>query len=87
MTHERSVKKQLQSPNTDGLRHKCIFQEGRTVKAKPMVMLLTMLAGWMKRQQQEIIEYLKAENNILGDELQKATGKLLSGVRKCASAH
>lgn len=29
------------------------------MKTKPMVMLLTMLAGWMNRQQQEIIEYLK----------------------------
>lgn len=38
-------------------------------------MLLTMLAGWMNRQQQEIIEYLKAENAILREELQKATGK------------
>jgi hypothetical protein len=44
------------------------------MKTKPMVMLLTMLAGWMNRQQQEIIEYLKAENAILRDELQKATG-------------
>ncbi|MCK4886568.1 MAG: integrase core domain-containing protein, partial [Planctomycetes bacterium] len=45
------------------------------MKIKPMVMLLTMVAGWMNRQQQEIIEYLKAENVILRDELQKATGK------------
>jgi len=45
------------------------------MKTKPMVMLLTMLAGWMNRQQQEIIEYLKAENGILRDELQKATGR------------
>ena len=45
------------------------------MKTKPMVMLLTMLAGWMNRQQQEIIEYLKAENGMLRDELQKATGK------------
>ena len=43
------------------------------MKTKPMVMLLTMLAGWMNRQQQEIIEYLKAENGILRDELQKAS--------------
>ena len=34
------------------------------MKTKPMVMLLTMLAGWMNRQQQEIIEYLIAENGI-----------------------
>ena len=45
------------------------------MKTKPMTMLLMMLAGWMNRQQQEIIEYLKAENGILRDELLKATGK------------
>ena len=45
------------------------------MKTKPMVMLLTMLAGWMNRQQQEIIEYLKEQNKILRDELLKATGK------------
>ena len=38
-------------------------------------MLLTMLAGWINRQQSEIIEYLKEENSILRDELLKATGK------------
>ena len=45
------------------------------MKAKPMTMLLAMLAGWINREQQEIIEYLKAENSILKDELLKATGK------------
>ncbi len=45
------------------------------MKTKPMVMLLTMLAGWINRQQQEVIDYLKAENSILREELQKATGK------------
>ncbi|MHC4756385.1 MAG: hypothetical protein ACYTBP_14715 [Planctomycetota bacterium] len=29
------------------------------MKAKPMTMLLAMLAGWINRQQQEMIEYLK----------------------------
>jgi len=38
-------------------------------------MLLAMLAGWINREQQQIIEYLKAENSILKDELLKATGK------------
>lgn len=42
---------------------------------KPMTMLLMMLAGWINRQQQEAIEYLKAENAILKEELLKATGK------------
>ena len=45
------------------------------MKAKPMTMLLIMLAGWINRQQQEVSEYLKAENSILKDELLKATGK------------
>ncbi len=37
-------------------------------------MLLMMLAGWIKRQQ-EAINYLKEENKILKHELLKATGK------------
>ena len=45
------------------------------MKTKPMAMLLAMLAGWINRQQQEVIEYLKAENGILKEELLKATGK------------
>ena len=45
------------------------------MKTKPMTMLLMMLAGWINRQQQEAIEYLKEENSILKEELQKATGK------------
>ena len=45
------------------------------MKTKPMTMLLAMLAGWINREQQQIIEYLKAENNILKEELLKATGK------------
>lgn len=32
------------------------------MKIKPMGILLTMLAGYINRQQQEVIEYLKAEN-------------------------
>ncbi len=43
--------------------------------AKPMTMLLAMLAGWINREQQQIIEYLKAENSILKEELLRATGK------------
>jgi putative transposase len=42
---------------------------------KPWMMLVAMIAGWMNRQQQEIIEYLQAENDILREERQKATGK------------
>jgi putative transposase len=45
------------------------------MNTKPMAMLLTMLAGWINRQQSEIIEYLMAENSILKEELLKATAK------------
>ena len=45
------------------------------MKVKPITMLLAMLAGWINQQQQEVIEYLKAENGILKEELLKATGK------------
>ena len=45
------------------------------MKTKPTTMLLMMIAGWMNRQQQEIIEYLQAENSILIENLQKATGR------------
>ena len=37
--------------------------------AKPMSMLLMMLAGWINRRQQEAIEYLKEENRILREKL------------------
>ena len=45
------------------------------MKTKSMTMLLAMLAGWINQEQQQIIEYLKAENGILRDELLNATGK------------
>ena len=45
------------------------------MKTKPYTMLLMMLAGWVNRQQQEAINYLKEENKILKHELLKATGK------------
>jgi hypothetical protein len=45
------------------------------MNTKPWMMLVTMLAGWINRQQQEALEYLKEENKILRDELLKATGK------------
>jgi len=38
-------------------------------KVKPMGMLLVMLAGWMNRHQQDVIEYLKEENKILREKL------------------
>ncbi len=45
------------------------------MKTKPMTMLLMMLAGWINREQQHMIDYLREENSILRDELLKATGK------------
>jgi transposase InsO family protein len=36
---------------------------------KPLAMLLVMLAGWINRQQQDVIEYLKEENRILREKL------------------
>ena len=45
------------------------------MQTKPYTMLLMMLAGWINRQQQEVINYLMEENKILKHELLKATGK------------
>ena len=35
------------------------------MKTKPYTMLLMMLAGWLNRHQQDVIEFLKDENKIL----------------------
>jgi transposase len=45
------------------------------MKTKPWMMLVTMMAGWINRQQQDALAYLKEENKILRDELLRATGK------------
>ena len=39
------------------------------MKTQPITMLLMMLAGWINREQQQMMDYLKEENNILRDEL------------------
>ncbi len=39
------------------------------MKAKPMGILLMMLAGWLNRHQQDVIVYLKEENKILREKL------------------
>lgn len=39
------------------------------MQSKPLSMLLMMLAGWMNRQQQEMIDYLREENKILREKL------------------
>ena len=36
---------------------------------KPLTFLAVTIAGWMNRQQQEVIEYLRTENQILRDKL------------------
>jgi putative transposase len=36
---------------------------------QPLHFLLTLLAGWVNRQQTEVIEYLKAENRLLKERL------------------
>ena len=41
------------------------------MKIRPFTMLLTMLAGWINRHQQDIIEYLKTENTILRSKIAK----------------
>jgi len=39
------------------------------MKIKPMAIFLTMLAGWINRQQTEVIEYLLEENRILREKI------------------
>ena len=39
------------------------------MQVKPLNMLLIMLAGWINRQQQDAIEYLKEENKILREKI------------------
>jgi len=41
------------------------------MKIRSFTMLLTMLAGWINRHQQDIIEYLKTENTILRSKIAK----------------
>ncbi len=39
------------------------------MKAKPMGMLLMMLAGWINRHQQDVITYLREGNKVLREKL------------------
>ena len=41
------------------------------MKIKPMAIILTMLAGWVNRQQTEVIEYLLEENKVLREKFGK----------------
>ena len=45
------------------------------MKIKPTTILLTMLAGWINRQQQDVINYLLEENQILKEKYLTDTGK------------
>ena len=39
------------------------------MRIKPIAIVLTMLAGWINRQQTEVIEYLIEENKILREKI------------------
>ena len=41
------------------------------MRTRPWTMLLMMLAGWLNRHQQDVIEYLREENKILREKLGK----------------
>ncbi|MHC4855891.1 MAG: hypothetical protein ACYS72_05760 [Planctomycetota bacterium] len=41
------------------------------MRTRPWTMLLMMLAGWVNRHQQDMIEYLKEENKILREKIGK----------------
>jgi hypothetical protein len=47
------------------------IMEESVMQSKPLAMLLVMLAGWVNRQQQDVIDYLKEENKILREKLGK----------------
>jgi hypothetical protein len=46
------------------------------MKTKPWMMLVAMMVGWLYRQQQDALEYLKEDNNILRHELLKPQGSI-----------
>jgi hypothetical protein len=41
------------------------------MQIKPLSILLVILAGWINSHQQEMIEYLKEENRILWEKIDK----------------
>ena len=41
------------------------------MRTRPWTMLLMMLAGWLNRHQQDVIEYLREENKILHEKIGK----------------
>ena len=51
------------------------------MKTKPMAMLLMMLAGWINKEQQHMIDYL-GEENVVSDTFSGKTGDF-KGETKC----
>ena len=49
----------------------------------PWQLLLLVLAGWVNRQQQDVVEYLLAENRILRQKLGKKRILLTEEQRRC----
>jgi hypothetical protein len=47
---------------------------------QPWQLLFVILAGWVNRQQQEVIEYLRTENQVLREKLGKGR------IARCAAA-
>lgn len=48
----------------------------------PLQMLLLMFAGWVNRQQLDLIEYLKEENGLLKERLRGQRIRLTDGERR-----
>jgi hypothetical protein len=52
----------------------------------PLLLLVTALSGWLGRQQQTIIEYLREENRILRERVGKKSLKLTDAERRRLAA-
>ena len=48
----------------------------------PTYLLLSILAGWLDRQQQAVIEYLQAENQVLKRQLGRKRPRLTDDERR-----
>jgi hypothetical protein len=60
------------------------------MQTRPWTMLLMMMAGWLNRHQQDVIEYLREENKILREKRGTKRGILLPYLwpdRSMISAH
>ena len=49
---------------------------------QPWQLFLVILAGWVNQQQQEVIEYLRTENQVLKEKLGKKRILLSDGQRR-----